>query len=82
MTIGGNFEPFQYFDFETNFLENEKSSIGKWGGQLKSTKREIPDYMILELYGTKRDILQNPNKLNKFFNTLNFCFVIFYTLQF
>ena len=47
MTIGGNFERFQYF--ETNFLENEKSSIGKWGGQLKSTKREIPDYMILEL---------------------------------
>ena len=49
MTIGRNFERFQYFDFETNFLENEKGSIGKWGGQLKSTKREIPDYMILEL---------------------------------
>ena len=23
MTITGNFECFQYFDFETNFLENE-----------------------------------------------------------
>ena len=23
VTISGNFEPFQYFDFETDFLENE-----------------------------------------------------------
>ena len=29
------------------------SSIGKWGGQLKTTKREIRDYMILELKGIK-----------------------------
>ena len=33
------------------------SSIGKWGGQLKTTKREIPDFMILELQGTKKVIL-------------------------
>ena len=25
------------------------SSIGKWGGQLKTTKREIRNFMILEL---------------------------------
>ena len=25
------------------------SSIGKWGGQLKVTKQEIRDYVILEL---------------------------------
>ena len=25
------------------------SSIDQWGGQLKTTKREIRDYMILEL---------------------------------
>ena len=29
------------------------SSIGKWGGQLKMTKREIRDFMILELEGVK-----------------------------
>ena len=34
------------FDFENEF---DISSIGKWGGQLKTTKREIRDYMILEL---------------------------------
>ena len=29
------------------------SSIDKWGGQLKTTKRGIRDYMILELKGIK-----------------------------
>ena len=29
------------------------SSIGKWGGQLKTTKREIRNVMILELKGMK-----------------------------
>ena len=29
------------------------SSIGKWGGQLKTTKRENRDNMILELKGIK-----------------------------
>ena len=42
--------------------------MGKWGGQLK-TKREIRDYMILELQGTKRDIFQNSNQRNKFLIT-------------
>ena len=29
------------------------SSIGKWGGPLKSTKQEIRDFIILELKGIK-----------------------------
>ena len=33
------------------------SSIGKWGGQLKATKQEIRDFMILELWVTKKDVL-------------------------
>ena len=33
------------------------SSIGKWGGQLKATKRKIRNFMILELWVTKKDIL-------------------------
>ena len=36
----------ELFDFENEF---DISSIGKWGGQLKTTKREIRDYIILEL---------------------------------
>ena len=35
MTIGGNFERFKYFDFETGFLENEKL-FKKTGVQLFS----------------------------------------------
>ena len=30
------------------------SSIYKWGDQFKTTKRKIRNYMILELYGTKK----------------------------
>ena len=33
------------------------SSIGKWGGQLKATTREIRNFMIVELWVTKKDIL-------------------------
>ena len=29
------------------------SGIGKWGSQLKTTKQEIQDFMILELKGIK-----------------------------
>ena len=29
----------------------------KWGGQLKTAKPEIRDFMILELQGTKKGIL-------------------------
>ena len=29
------------------------SSIGKWGGQLKTTKQEIRNFMILKLKGTR-----------------------------
>ena len=29
------------------------SSIGKWRGQLKTTQREIRNFMILELKGIK-----------------------------
>ena len=29
------------------------SSVDKWGGQLKTTKRSIRDFMILELKGIK-----------------------------
>ena len=36
------------FDFEPE-CESEFSSIGKWCGQLKTTKQEIRDFMILEL---------------------------------
>ena len=43
----------------------EGSSIVKWGDQLKTTKQIIENYMILELWGTKREILQNHNKPNK-----------------
>ena len=39
----------------TLFFQNSVvySSIDKGGGQLKTTKREIRDYMILELKGIK-----------------------------
>ena len=36
-----------------NYAFFKYSSIGKWGGQLKTTKREIRDYMIWELKGIK-----------------------------
>ena len=36
------------------------------GGPLKTTKQIIRNYMILELQGTEKDILQNLNKPNKF----------------
>ena len=34
-------------------LSFKYSSIGTWGGQLKSTKQEIRNFMILELKGIK-----------------------------
>ena len=40
--------------------------MGRWGDQLKTAKRIIRDFMIVELWGTKKDILQNLNKPNKF----------------
>ena len=30
VTISGNFEHFQYFNFETDFLENEKNFSKNW----------------------------------------------------
>ena len=35
-------------------LEYCVSSIVKWGAQLKTAKRKIRNYMILELQGTKK----------------------------
>ena len=35
------------------------SSIDKWGGQLKTIKRDVRDFMILEFKGIKK--LQNKN---------------------
>ena len=32
------------------------SSIGQWGSQLKTTKREIQDFMIWELKGIKQNL--------------------------
>ena len=43
-----NFGKFFVVNVEEKF-SRITSSIGKWGGQLKITKREIRDYMILEL---------------------------------
>ena len=41
------------------------SSIDKWGGQLKTIKRDVRDFMILEFKGIKK--LQNKNlRCNKF----------------
>ena len=35
------------------------SSIDKWGGQLKTIKRDVRDFMVLEFKGIKK--LQNKN---------------------
>ena len=35
------------------FTPTVLSSADKWGGQLKTTKRDIRDFMILELKGIK-----------------------------
>ena len=43
-----------------------ESSMYKWGNHLKTMKQTIRNYMILELFGTKKDILQNLNKPNRF----------------
>ena len=49
-----------------NWITAVSSSMCKWGVQLKTAKRIIWNYMILELLGTKKDILQNHIKPNKF----------------
>ena len=45
-----NVEKFTFINVVGCFLFQFQvmSSIAKWGGQLKTTKREIRDFMILE----------------------------------
>ena len=43
-------------------------SIDKWGGQLKTTKRDIRNYMILELKGINKDL-----RCKILFDLLGFC---------
>ena len=45
--------------YSSVFVSNQEihSRIGKWGGQLKTTKREIRDFFILEFQATKKVIL-------------------------
>ena len=42
---------FQRFAF--CIFSRSESSIGKWGEQIKTTKRDIRDFMILKLKGIK-----------------------------
>ena len=39
--------------FQRVVFSKTLSSVDKWGGQLKRTKRDIRDFMILELKGIK-----------------------------
>ena len=42
-----------YFIFCVNIITEKKNSIDKWDSQPKTTKRDIRDFMILELKGIK-----------------------------